>query len=158
MLFRSAVLLSVLLATSATADQKCKCLPGDSCFPSQAEWDTFAKGLSQPLVSNQKPFASVCYNTSSNFDASECTRRTAVQLDPETLIDAGNTVQLINFQDQLFANGTIAQCPFGAEPGAVCDQGRVPVYSINATNVADIEKTVAFASQHNLHLVIRNTG
>ncbi len=158
MRLRSAVLLSVLLAATANADKKCKCLPGDSCFPSQAEWDTFSKGLSQPLISNQRPFASVCYNTSSNFDAAECARRSAIQLDSEALIDAGNTVQLINFQDQLFSNGTVAQCPFDPQPGAVCDQGRVPVYSINATSVADIESTVAFASQHNLHLVIRNTG
>lgn len=158
MLFRSAVLISVLFASSASAATKCKCLPGDACFPSQAEWNKFAKGLSQPLVSNQKPFASVCYNASSNYDAAECAKRSAIQFDAESLIDAGNTVQLINLQDQLFANGTIAQCPFNPAPGAICHQGRVPLYSINATSVSDIQKTVKFASTHNLHLTIRNTG
>ncbi|KAI0695239.1 hypothetical protein BC835DRAFT_1406268 [Cytidiella melzeri] len=156
--FRLAVLLGLALVTSVSAKTTCKCLPGDSCFPPQSQWNTFAKGLSQPLISNQRPFASVCYNSSSNFNVAECASRSAVQFDPESLIDAGNTVQLINFQDELLSNGTILQCPFDPLPGVVCSQGRVPVYAINATTVVDIQKTVAFASQHNLHLVVRNTG
>lgn len=156
MQFRFGILLNVFFA--ATTTEKCKCLPGDVCFPSQAEWNRFAEGLSQPLISDQKPFASVCYPTSSNYDADECARRTAIQSDPQSLIEAGNTVQLINFQDLLFTNGSIDQCPFNPSPGAVCNQGRVPVYSINATTVSDIQRTVAFASEHNLRLVVRNTG
>lgn len=157
---RSTVLLSVLLATAASSSAKtqCKCLPGDSCFPAQSQWSTFAKGLSQPLISNQRPFASVCYNSSSNFNAAECASRSAVQFDPESLIESQNTVQLINFQDVLFSNGTIQQCPFDPQPGDVCSQGRVPVYTINATTISDIQKTITFASQYNLHLVVRNTG
>jgi hypothetical protein len=155
----SIVCLGALLATTTvTAKTHCKCLPGDPCFPSDAQWNAFAKGLSQPLISHQKPFASVCYNTSTDFDPVECASRSAIQFDAESLVEEPSTMQLVNFQDELLPNGTVLQCPFDMQPGGLCSQGRVPAYSINATTVSDIQKTVAFASQHNLHLVVHNTG
>jgi hypothetical protein len=158
MQLRLVILLSALLPTIAAAKTQCKCLPGDPCFPTDVQWDTFAKELSQPLVKNQRPFASVCYGSSSNFNAAECTTRSTIQFDPESLVDEPSTMQFVNFQEELLTNGTVLKCPFDPQLGDVCSQGRVPVYSINATTVSDIQKTVAFASQYNLHLVVRNTG
>jgi hypothetical protein len=42
-------------------------------------------------------------------------------------------------------------------PGA-CYQGTVPDYYIDVRNVSDVQKGLAFASAHDLPLVIKNTG
>ncbi|KAG0029599.1 hypothetical protein BGZ82_007835 [Podila clonocystis] len=39
-----------------------------------------------------------------------------------------------------------------------CRQGAVPLYTVNASSIADIQETVRFAAKHNLRLVIKNTG
>lgn len=39
-----------------------------------------------------------------------------------------------------------------------CTLGNYVSYSVNATSPADITETVNFARQHNIRLVIRNTG
>ena len=153
----STSLLFAAFASFAAAAKHCKCLPGDPCFPSQAEWDTFGRTLSQPLISNQRPFASVCYNTSTNFDPALCASSEREQFDAPTLASLPNTMQLVNFEDSLL-NGTVQQCPFDPAPGDICYQGRVPSYVVNVSTVEDVQKTVAFASKHDLHLVVKNTG
>ncbi|KAI0698162.1 hypothetical protein BC835DRAFT_1405494 [Cytidiella melzeri] len=153
----SAALFAATLASFAIATKKCKCLPGDPCFPSQAEWDVFGRTLSQPLISHQLPLASVCYNTSSNFNPSLCSARAREDMDAAEIARLPNTLQTVNFED-LVVNGAVLQCPFNPAPGDICHQGRVPSYAINVSTVADVQNTVAFASKHNLHLVVKNTG
>lgn len=157
MLSLSSGFLPLALASLAVASQKCKCLPGDACFPSQQEWDVFATSLSQPLISNQRPLASVCYNSSSNFDPLACAQVTANQFNSFFRVESSNTVQFVDFED-LITNNSVQQCPFNPTSGAICQQGRVPSFSIDVRTVSDIQSTFNFVSQHNLHLVVRNTG
>ncbi|KAL4929863.1 FAD-dependent oxidoreductase [Aspergillus undulatus] len=50
-------------------------------------------------------------------------------------------------------------CPVDADPGSqMCYQGSVPSKYVDARSVEDIQKTLGFASEHNLRLVIKNTG
>ena len=153
----SVVLLALSFTSFSEAAKTCKCLPGDPCFPSQATWNAFARTLSRPLISDQRPFASVCYNTSSNFSPSQCSAVVREEFDAATLATLPNTVQLVNFEE-LVTNGTVQSCPPDPAPGDICQQGRVPTYGINATTIADIQKTITFASKYNLHLVVKNTG
>ncbi|THH14000.1 hypothetical protein EW146_g6283 [Bondarzewia mesenterica] len=150
-------LISLALASLAAASQKCKCLPGDACFPSQSEWDEFAKNLSQPLITHQRPLASVCYTTSSNYDPSACDAAANIQSDIAAFAASSNTLYYANFE-ALITNTSVQQCPFDPAPDSVCYQGRVPSYAINVSTVADIQNTVQFASKNNLHLVVKNTG
>ena len=39
-----------------------------------------------------------------------------------------------------------------------CSIGDQPLYTVNATEVADVVAGVNFAREHNVRLVIRNTG
>lgn len=48
--------------------------------------------------------------------------------------------------------------PQNAATGANCTIGGFPVYSINATNVAQIQLGLNFARNLNVRLVVRNTG
>ncbi|KAI9372487.1 hypothetical protein BJX61DRAFT_533913 [Aspergillus egyptiacus] len=39
-----------------------------------------------------------------------------------------------------------------------CDQGSVPWYYVDARSVEDVRRTVVFAKEHNVRLVVKNTG
>lgn len=149
----------ILSAVVVVADnlKSCKCFPGDACFPSQETWDAFSKKLSQPVIANQKPLASVCYQSSSTFDSSGCALVTRNQFNGTYLATSPNAVQWTNFE-ALITNISVQQCPFSPTADEKCFQGRVPVVSVNATSVQDIQETFAFATAHNLRLVVRNTG
>ncbi|PCH42465.1 FAD-binding domain-containing protein [Wolfiporia cocos MD-104 SS10] len=135
----------------------CKCLPGDSCFPSQQEWNQLSQRLSQPLIYGQRPFASVCYNTSSDFSPAACKQAMSERFNETSLAESSNTIMWTIFEDIITPHG-IEQCPFESGPDEICHQGRVPSISVNATSVEDIQLMVEFSSQHNLHLVVKNTG
>ncbi|KAB5588743.1 hypothetical protein CTheo_7820 [Ceratobasidium theobromae] len=49
-------------------------------------------------------------------------------------------------------------CDIDTPRNVTCAQGFVPVYSVAAESASDVSKAVKFASQHNLRLVIKNTG
>lgn len=39
-----------------------------------------------------------------------------------------------------------------------CELGNFPSYVINVTGVADVQAGLAFAKQHNVRIIIKNTG
>lgn len=146
------------LGTGASASSQCKCTPNDSCFPSEEEWASLSQNLSHPLVTGQRPLAAVCYEGTSSFNAAACNIGTAYQYDEDYRADHSNSLMWTNFE-ALIANGTVYGCPFDTTSGdGICHQGRVPTYSINATTVSDIQNTLSFAQEHNLRLVVKNTG
>ena len=151
------LLLLLLLVNAAIAWQKCKTLPGDPSFPSPDTWASFAKNLSQPLISNQLPLGAPCHTTSPAYDPQACAAVTAQQFSHNFLAASSNGIQWTNFME-LVGNDTVYQCVFDPQPNATCYQGRVPSYSINVSTVADVQHTIRFATTHNLHLVVKNNG
>ncbi|TFY70738.1 hypothetical protein EVG20_g2280 [Dentipellis fragilis] len=153
-------LVTSSLALAAKALQKCKCLPGDPCFPSAAKWNTLSSSLSQPLITNQTPLGSVCYRSSSNFNAGACSSVQKIEAGADFRVSVPNAVQWVNWEELPSAtNNTILGCPFDPQgPNVTCHQGRVPSYVVNVTRIEDIVETIKFASAHNLHLVVKNTG
>ena len=146
------------LGTGASASSQCKCTPSDSCFPSEEEWASLSQNLSHPVVSGQRPLAAVCYEGTSSYNAAACDTGVAYQYDEDYRADHSNSLMWTNFE-ALIANGTIYGCPFDTTSGdGICHQGRVPTYSINATTVSDVQNTLKFVQEHNLRLVVKNTG
>lgn len=45
----------------------------------------------------------------------------------------------------------------GEVPGS-CTRGDMPVYAVNVTTEEDIVKTIQFAKENNIRLVIKSTG
>ncbi|KAJ7610291.1 hypothetical protein DFH06DRAFT_1346069 [Mycena polygramma] len=155
--FLTVVLEVAAFFASSGAVSTCKCLPGDACFPDAAELAVFSAKLSSPLISDQLPPASVCYTNSPDFNVAECATIEANDGNATFLAERINAVQYTNWQS-LINSTTIEQCSYDVESGETCQQGRVPPYAVNATTVSDIQQTLIFASKHNLHLVVRNTG
>ena len=67
-------------------------------------------------------------------------------------------MQNINYETFEFANGTIDACYFNTTIGAPCLQGSVSVIGVDARAPADVQAVVKFAKEHNLRLVVKNTG
>jgi hypothetical protein len=155
-MFSSLFVVAVLTAV-ASAAQKCKCLPGDACFPDNATLSAFSKKLTKPLVENQLPIGSVCYENSANFNAAACSSVQAVEFDHDFLAAVPNALQWTNWEE-LVTNSSVQGCPITHAPNATCFQGRVPSYSVNVTTVSDVQETIKFATEHNLHLVVKNAG
>jgi hypothetical protein len=63
-----------------------------------------------------------------------------------------------NLESFIFDNGSISVCYVNTSLGVPCQQGSVPIVGVDARSVGDIQAAVKFAAQHNLRLVIKNTG
>ncbi|KAF5350794.1 hypothetical protein D9758_010350 [Tetrapyrgos nigripes] len=160
---RTATALSFLsLGLAASAGRSCKCMPGQPCFPTQEEWTAFGSKLSTPetLVVGQRPMGAVCYPNDPLFDVIACQALNASvngfnHVFMSSQIDATN---FLNF-DSIVTEKGLDGCPyFPLAQNATCNQGRVPPYAVNVTSVQDIVEAVNFASEHNLRLVVKNTG
>lgn len=55
----------------------------------------------------------------------------------------------------LFANQS---CDPFTSPSRSCEIGNYVWYAVNATGPSDIQAAIAFAQEHNIRFVIRNTG
>ena len=130
---------------------KCRCVPTEACWPSSATWSRLNRTVIGQLILNE-PVALPCYPGPAQ-DASQCA-------------DIDFNYSNNSFQ-QLFPVGysyPIEQtCPpvnasAGETPTGSCTLGNAPVYTVNATTVEHVKSGLAFATEHNLRLVIRDTG
>ncbi|OAQ98295.1 hypothetical protein LLEC1_02897, partial [Akanthomyces lecanii] len=110
---------------------ECKCFPGDDCWPSIEKWNDLNNTVDGNLIATV-PLASPCHG--SKYNETEC-----ATLRDEWLLS------------------TVHCDPFQPENGS-CTLGNYVKYSVEVRNPADIIATVRFAAQHNIRLVIRNTG
>ncbi|PPR01858.1 hypothetical protein CVT24_001339 [Panaeolus cyanescens] len=154
------IALALALASSPIeAKISCKCLPGQPCFPKQPVISAFERSLSHPLI-HPRPIGSVCFPNDPTFNQAACDSVKAKWHNGTYRTNIPQAPQFTNWE-ALINSTSVEQCdPFSdvSNPANVCFQGRVPWGVVNVTSVADIQKTVRFASQHNLKLVVKNTG
>ncbi|KAK2839327.1 hypothetical protein FQN49_006252, partial [Arthroderma sp. PD_2] len=135
----------------------CRCQPWEPCWPSEELWQSFNASIDGNLF-RLRPAAHVCYEPS--FDQSACDDL------PRLSKDSGwRASQPGVLQDWVWEVGKTANetCPVGGSLRAgttthSCHQGRIPLYSVSVKSAEQIQQAVRFAKQHNLRLVIRNTG
>ena len=160
MIILSYVALALVAAVPPTqAAVKCKCLPGDSCFPSNSTLSAFEKKLSHPLL-YPRPVAAVCFPHDPMYNEAVCSTVKSNWHNGMVRASLPNALQFLNWES-IINSSAIQQCdPFGDvnNPTDTCFQGRVPWAVVNVTQVSDIQNTVRFASEHNLKLVVKNTG
>ncbi|KAI2780737.1 FAD binding domain-containing protein [Daldinia loculata] len=129
---------------------KCRCFPGDACWPSRSEWSQFNKTINGKLVATI-PLASVCHNSGfGRYDADACAKLISVWDYPVTHYESSSSPMA-----PFFAN---MSCDPFTPPDAQCVVGSLIQYAVNASSAQDYQSTIAFAQQHNIRLVIRNTG
>lgn len=135
----------------AQANPKCRCFPGDSCWPSTRQWNDLNSTLGGRLTATV-PLGSVCHRHGkfSAYDASACENLIANWPYPAT-----HYATPASPMASWFAN-------FSCDPffshNSPCNIGALQRFSVNVTGVEDVRRTLKFTREHNIRLVIRNTG
>ena len=144
--------------------------PEESCWPSTSTWNTFNISIGGNLIADVPP-ALPCYPGPA-YNAGDCAA-IDVELTNQTFI-SNNPIALSYPTDSCPAvNSTSinAPCTIGYQqpnncsqsstatlPAAQCSLGDQPVYTVNATETADLVAGIRFAREKGIRLVVRNTG
>ena len=148
------LLLTMPWAHASPATQ-CRCLSTQPCWPSASAFTDLASKLSQPLL-HPVPPESACYPASA--PAGNCTAAIAGALDGRWRSDQPGSMQAPNWEAYITPSGAVEACYLNTTLGAPCKQGSVPVLGVDARTSGDVQAAVKFAAQHDLRLVIKNTG
>jgi FAD/FMN-containing dehydrogenase len=134
----------------------CKCYFGDECWPLSSEWaalNTTVGGQLAVLV----PPESACHTffngtlgTIPTYDAAECADLTANYAREQWINDQDATLMWKYF--------TNSSCVPTTDPSTPCTPGYYGTYVIRATEKEHLKAGVDFAREHNLRLIVRNTG
>ncbi|KAJ5727594.1 hypothetical protein N7493_005414 [Penicillium malachiteum] len=140
------------LAVGAPQSTRCRCLPTESCWPSQQEWMSLNDTLNHNLVA-VRPVASVC--SPQEFNSAACENVTSLWTDSVWRSSQPGAIQWENWEAWPERHQT---CYIETDKSTTCGQGRISLYSAKVQNASDIQHVVRFASAHDLRLVIKNTG
>ncbi|KAG6364993.1 hypothetical protein INS49_006598 [Diaporthe citri] len=151
-LARSVLLHLLLVASTASSSsnvnaRRCKCFPGDACWPSQRAWENFNKTVGGRLV-RTVPLGSPCHDP--HYDEALCETLKNDWRYSEVHIKSSSSMQ-----DPIFAG---ASCDPFTPRNTSCQLGNYVHYAVDATGPQDIAQTIRFATKNNIRLVIRNTG
>lgn len=133
--------------TTLPISDKCRCLPGDACWPSDKVWDEFNDKVDGRLIKTI-PIGSPCHDP--NYDEAACKALKESWLLPQTHIDSPSSIM-----QQFFANQS---CDAMTSQDTPCSLGNYPAYAVKVSNSAQVAEAVKFANEHNIRLVIKNTG
>ncbi|KAF9975822.1 hypothetical protein BGZ73_000363 [Actinomortierella ambigua] len=127
---------------------RCKCLPNQPCWPSGPTWTAFNSTVGGRLIATT-PVARECHPP--HYDKAKCEeivegyyKEDWRQLQPGAIMSSN--FETLHGQGCLLTQTT------------PCVQGAVPVFTVKAMNVADVQAAIRFASLHNIRLVVKNTG
>ncbi|KAF5371347.1 hypothetical protein D9758_004186 [Tetrapyrgos nigripes] len=147
--------IASLFTSVVLSKPRCRCLYGDSCWPTEEEFTQLQSKLSQPLIRPVPP-ESACYPKSN--PSGNCTDVQANAFDGRWRSDQAGSMQSTNFETFISPNGTIEACYLDATLGFPCQQGSVPPIGVDARRVEDVQAAVKFAADHDLRLVVKSTG
>ncbi|KAJ6023922.1 FAD linked oxidase N-terminal [Penicillium herquei] len=125
----------------------CRKLPQDGDWPSAQDWARLNQTVGGRLIATV-PVAHVCHDPT--YNATACAWFKDNWLTVEAHVYYPAEILDPYFQGQYCE-------PFTPE-SKPCTLGNYAVYSINVTGVSDIQAGLAFATQHDVRLTIKNTG
>jgi FAD binding domain/Berberine and berberine like len=128
----------------------CRCFPGDSCWPTSAEWEAFNRTVGGKLLATV-PIGAPCHTSDfPPYDSQKCDALKNVWFFPETHLESPSSVMA-----PFFTNNS---CNPFLSASTSCTLGNYISYAVKATNASDFQKTMSFAQKRNIRLIIRNTG
>ncbi|KAJ6482419.1 FAD-binding domain-containing protein [Mycena sanguinolenta] len=125
----------------------CRNVPGSPGYPSTAEWGLLNATVSGRLVT-VVPSAKFC----TSLPGVACTDDQWTSAVFRSTIPGA--MDAVNWEQGYDLNPS-SLC---LRNGTTCGQGDVPLYSVEAETVADIQAAVKFSSIHNLRVVIKSSG
>ncbi|KAK8876992.1 FAD-binding domain-containing protein [Apiospora arundinis] len=132
----------------------CRTIPGDTSWPDTSVWSQLNTTVGGKLI-RTVPLAAVCHKTiagepNPSYDEEQCAMLRDHWFFPETHLPSPSSPMSYYFSNN--------SCNPWLGPDTPCTIGSTSVYVINATKVTDIQEGIRFATEHNIRLVIRNTG
>ncbi|KAJ7906315.1 FAD-binding domain-containing protein [Mycena leptocephala] len=133
-------------AQSKSKRQTCRNVPGSAGFPDAAAWRAFNASVSGRLVTvvPSAKFCSTRPGGCTDAEWSSALFRSAIP----------GAMNQVNWE-QGYDLTPPSLCVIN---GTTCGQGDVPVYSVEAETVADIQAAVKFATAHNLRVAVKVSG
>jgi hypothetical protein len=169
--FAFAASLAVLVWRADAAEIHCKCVglvlfavcklwkrltlelqapDDDACWPSTDAWNNLNASVSGKLILNTPP-AIVCY-PGVQQDAGACA---AVNAQWTNATFQSNNPAGLSYPVELSCPPVNAAAD---ETPGTCSIGDLPRYTVNATRPEDIAAAILFAKEHNIRLVVKDTG
>ncbi|KAB8227121.1 uncharacterized protein BDW43DRAFT_324208 [Aspergillus alliaceus] len=154
----SLVALGLLVLVVQSAGSKhCKCVgvpqssaPDEECWPSLTDWAKLNDAVSGRLIRNT-PVAEPC-SYGDDDGRKLC----------QSIVDQWSNSTFQSLQPSGYCYPLDYACPIVPVPkdtlNSDCHLGPAPVYTINATEPEDVAEGIHFAKEHNLRVVIKNTG
>ncbi|KAJ7724334.1 FAD-binding domain-containing protein [Mycena maculata] len=133
---------------SASKSPACRNIPDSAGYPNAAAWNAFNSTVSGRLV-NVVPSAKYCRESVPGGACTDTQWTSAV---------FRNTIPGAMEQVNWEQGYDLTPPSLCLQNGTTCGQGDVPLYSVEAQTVADIQAAVKFASTHNLRLVVKSSG
>ncbi|GLB05983.1 hypothetical protein AtubIFM57258_001278 [Aspergillus tubingensis] len=133
--------------TIQSSNTTCRCFPGEKCWPSLAEWTQFNESIDGRLIQTI-PLGKPCHTPS--YQAGVCDYLREQWTEPEIHYESSSSIMA-----PWFANGSCDPFHPIAKP---CTLGNYIVYAVNVSQPSHISRALAFATAHNLRVVVRNTG
>ncbi|KAL1918879.1 uncharacterized protein VTP21DRAFT_2901 [Calcarisporiella thermophila] len=143
------VVFSLTLLHTAIA-RKCLCLPSDDCWPNPQDWASFNASVGGQLLIPTPP-AQPCHLP--HYDEAACHQVMQNWNNSFWRSDQVGAMQNTNWE----MDGGQG-CPLGTDKNAPCLQGSIPAYAVNVSSISDVQKTIKFATDRKLRLVIKNSG
>ncbi|KAL3429837.1 FAD binding domain protein [Aspergillus tetrazonus] len=146
------LLLLYLLAVAASGSASpCRCFPGDPCWPNESEWASFNASVGGNLIATS-PIASTCHTDTwfVPYNRQACADLRGNWNNPATHYETSSSPM-----EPWFTNFSCS--PF-TEPSTPCTIGPLIRYAVKVSSATDVERSLKFAKEHNIRLVIRNTG
>lgn len=127
----------------AQAEQHCRCLPGQTCWPSDAEWQKLNVSIGGRLELPTKPsFKLSCAGEAAGGDPQQCIDDVSGYMDND-------------FVPPTFS-ASVESTGLGVSKGGW--QNLPSTYVVAAERPGDVSQAVAFASKHDLRLVVKGAG
>ena len=150
--------LGLFPSASATSSGY-NCRPGQDCWPSDEEWESFNSSLSGSLH-RTIPYAASCYYSSPYYDLQTCGIVKENYTVNQARTDVYGAVTGLNWESCLSQT-----CALDIEaissPAVLSDRcylGRLSSLYVDARETAHVVTAVKFAQRHNLRISIKNTG
>ncbi|CAE7160084.1 unnamed protein product [Rhizoctonia solani] len=148
MLSRRLKLVAAVASTiSPRALANNRCTANQACWPSPDTWSAFNSSIGGQLVAPRPP-GWVCHDP--HYDETACNNVKASWNNSFWRADQPGAMMNIFWENP--------GCSVDAPRNVTCGQGFVPIYSVDARNENHVSKAVKFAGEHNLRLVVKNTG
>ncbi|KAI6361597.1 hypothetical protein MCOR25_006437 [Pyricularia grisea] len=136
-----------VLGYFSDARKHCKVTPQDANWPAAEKWNQLNSTISGRLIKPVTPGA-VCHAEQPSYSTAGCLATQSQWRDPSFHLGDPVSVDWDNW-----ANDTCAP-----DPEVGCSDAGYPVYVVNATEPEHVQAGVDFARNHNIRLVVKNSG